>query len=73
MKKISNNIISKSLLLFVFIAAQAQAWAADATDSDSKLSQAIAQPKFWIGVILFITCMVTATLMGRDNKEGKVQ
>ena len=75
MKKISKNLLNKGLLLVLFIAAQVQVWAAETNNSDTAtgLSNAIEQPKFWIGVGLFIACIVTASLIGRKEKKEELQ
>ena len=75
MKRISKSLLSKTLLFTLFIVTQVQVWAADKTSPETAngLSQAITQPKFWIGAVLFIACLVTATLMGRKEKKEELQ
>jgi hypothetical protein len=47
-----------------------QLWAQATTGSnDSPLNDAMNKPAFWIGVALFIACIVGFFLVGRDKKE----
>ena len=75
MRNLSKNIISKSILLVVLILAQVQSWAQDETTSStaSKFSEAMQQPGFWIGVILFIGFILAFILVGKEKKEPQLQ
>lgn len=75
MKTLSKNIMSKSILFMLFILAQVQAWAQDATTAStaSKLSEAMQQPRFWIGVVLFIGFIIAFIFVGREKKQPQLQ
>ncbi|MFT3682897.1 MAG: hypothetical protein QM791_21745 [Ferruginibacter sp.] len=73
MKKITNNIISKCLLLMAFIMTNVHAWASDAGNSTTTggLNEAITKPSFWIGVVAFIACIVGFFMIDRPKKEDR--
>lgn len=75
MRNVSKNIISRSVLFILFVVMQVQAWAQDATTSStaSKLSEAMQQPSFWIGVVLFIGFILAFIFTGREKKEPQLQ
>jgi TRAP-type C4-dicarboxylate transport system permease small subunit len=75
MKNVSKHIIAKSMLFILFILVQAQGWAQDASTSTtaSKFSEAMQQPGFWIGVVLFIGFILAFILTGREKKEPQLQ
>ena len=75
MKKISKKLFSKSLLLFLFIITQTQAWAFDGNglDGPGRWSKAAAMPGFWVGVALLIACIVTFFLVGREKKQSQAE
>lgn len=75
MKKITNNIISKTLLLFLFIITQMPVWANEVINSEksSDASLVFAEPKFWIGVVLFIGFIVAFFVVGKEKKQKQLQ
>lgn len=75
MKNLSKHIISKSVLFILFVLTQVQAWAQDATTSTtaSKFSEAMQQPRFWIGVALFTGFILAFIFVGKEKKEPQLQ
>lgn len=70
MKKIAKNIIAKVSMLCLLVITNMQLWAQAATgSSDGPLNGAMGRPAFWVGVALFIACIVGFFLVGRDRKE----
>lgn len=75
MKKISKNIIAKVSMLCLLVITQMQLWAQSAASSEtgSTASQALSKPAFWIGVVLFIACVIGFFKVGRNKKEPQYQ
>jgi hypothetical protein len=75
MKIVSKQIINRSLVFLVLIFTQVQAWAQETMDTGTtaRLNEAFTQPRFWIGLVLFIGCIAAFFLVGREKKDPQYQ
>lgn len=75
MKTVSKQIVNRSLLFLVMIFTQVQAWAQKTIDTGNtvRLNEAFTQPRFWIGLVLFVGCIVAFFLVGTEKKEPQYQ
>ncbi len=72
MKKVK-NVFSRIALLFVMAFTQAQAWASDTNGESTAASEVFSQPKFWIGVALFVGFIAAFFIAGRVRKVQELQ
>ncbi|MES2848521.1 MAG: hypothetical protein V4685_05665 [Bacteroidota bacterium] len=75
MKAITKNIILKSLLLFILMLSQAQAWAFNGDESNDmgRWERVAHMPAFWAGVVVLLGFIVSASLLSREKKENELQ